>query len=256
MLFCLVCVLTSGSFAAALTKAEIKHYKNEIINFQKDINRLYGKLKKTKAKQLKKQIEEKIIFEQRQISKIKTVLYSKKPKKKRRGETGVSLEAGPEEKELSPEVEKPPERKIGFKPEVGGLVGIFSGATAYLAETRLPLRVVLGPAVTSVRLASGLVQSQDPDRRFIPLDLDLIFNFPPGLLTGVENYLGAGLNYVVLTTGRTQGAVGGEVFYGVQSEGFGGVVFGEMGYAILRTGFSPSQRGISVLFGYRQLLGY
>jgi hypothetical protein len=70
----------------------------------------------------------------------------------------------------------------------------------------------------------------------------------------VENYLGVGLNYLVLTTGRRSGTVGGEAFYGIQSEGFGGMVFGEIGYAIMRTGFSASYKGASVLAGYRKPL--
>jgi hypothetical protein len=71
------------------------------------------------------------------------------------------------------------------------------------------------------------------------------------VVTGVENYLGAGLNYTVLTTGRVMGDLGGQVFYGVDSNGFGGTLFCEVGLAMLRTGFSPSQRGVTLLFGYR-----
>ena len=88
-------------------------------------------------------------------------------------------------------------------------------------------------------------------RRFAPVMFDIVLNFPAGWFTGVENYLGGGLNYVVKMTGQTAGTVGGQIFYGIESEGFGGKLFGEIGWAALRTGFSPSQKGTTILFGYR-----
>jgi hypothetical protein len=80
----------------------------------------------------------------------------------------------------------------------------------------------------------------------------MTYNFPPDWFSGVENYLGFGLNYVVLTTGRVSGSAGGQVLYGVESEGFDGRLFGEIGYGIVRTGFSASQRGLTVMAGYRR----
>ncbi|MFC1511272.1 hypothetical protein ACFL5U_02690 [Candidatus Margulisiibacteriota bacterium] len=136
--------------------------------------------------------------------------------------------------------------------EVGGSVGVFAGATSVSGEIRFPLLHVFGPARTSVRVAGGFAQSGDTGRRYVPVHLAGIFNFPAGWFTGVENYLGAGLNYVVYTTGRTTGSIGGELFYGVESEGFGGKLFGEMGYGMLRTGFSPSHKGMTLLVGYRR----
>ena len=67
----------------------------------------------------------------------------------------------------------------------------------------------------------------------------------------VENYVGGGLNYVVLTSGRVSGSLGGQLFYGIESKGFNGILFGELGIGILRTGFSPDHQGLTLLLGYR-----
>lgn len=152
-----------------------------------------------------------------------------------------------------PEEERETKR---FKFEIGGAVGLFAAATALNGELRFPLPYIFGPAVTSFRIAGGYAQSVDMGRRYASLQIDGIFNYPPGWFTGVDNYLGAGLNYVVLTSGRTSGSFGGEVFYGVEGTGFGGKLFGEIGYGILRTGFSPSHGGTTLLVGYRREWGF
>ena len=114
---------------------------------------------------------------------------------------------------------------------------------------------IVGPAKTSLRASGSFSQTENADRRYAFAACDGILNFPAGWLTGVENYLGAGLNYTGLTSGPRSGTFGGQLFYGIESEGFGGRIFGEMGWAILRTGFSPSCRGVSVLIGYRRPVG-
>lgn len=161
-------------------------------------------------------------------------------------ETKVEADELPEKLEFQPQ----------FKFEIGASSGLLAGATAFLGEARIPLRYVYGPATSSFRVALGYAQSKDGTRRYIPLQLDGILNFPPGIISGIENYLGMGLNYVLLTSGRTAGTIGGEVFYGVESEGFGGKLFGEMGYGMLRTGFSPMHNGVSLLIGYRRERAY
>ncbi len=129
--------------------------------------------------------------------------------------------------------------------EVGTVGGLFSGAAAINAEIRFPLKQVFGPATTSLRLLFGMAQSNDQLTRYFPLQVDYIFNFSPGYLTAVENYVGAGLSYA--------GGVGGQVFYGIQSDGFSGKIFGEFGYGLLNSGpFLTSHKGVSVLLGYRK----
>ncbi|MFA5840437.1 MAG: hypothetical protein WC890_07335 [Candidatus Margulisiibacteriota bacterium] len=129
--------------------------------------------------------------------------------------------------------------------EMGAVGGIFCGAAALNAEIRFPLKQVFGPTTTSLRLLFGMAQSNDQLTRYFPLQVDYIFNFAPGYLSAVENYVGMGLSYA--------GGVGGQAFYGVQSDGFTGKLFGEFGYGLLNSGLSStSHNGVTVLLGYRK----
>lgn len=135
--------------------------------------------------------------------------------------------------------------------------GLFSGATAINFGLILPQRFPrIGPASSALRLTGGFAQSLIGDRRYLPFQLDGMLNFPAGWITGEDNYFGAGINYTVLTTGRTAGTFGGEIFYGVVSEGFDGYLFGELGYGVLRSGISPQQDGVSLLIGYQRDIFY
>ncbi len=136
--------------------------------------------------------------------------------------------------------------------EIGGRAGLFAAATGIFGELRFPLLRVIGPATTSLRLSCGFVQGESASRRFVPVCFDGMLNFPAGYITGVENYLGGGINYLALTNGRVPGSFGGEVFYGVEGSGFGGKLFGEIGSSFMRTGFSAAQKGTSLMVGYRK----
>jgi hypothetical protein len=255
-------LITTAGFAQKLSIKEIKKDKGQIVKLQKEINRLNLKLKKAKGKQLKADIKEKIALDQTKIKKLKNILYPK-PKNKTvkpppfrppTAEAIASLEAGPEEN-ISKEA-MVGRKRIGINYELGAHGGVFAGTTGFFVGARAPLGLVLGPAVAAVRLSAGLTQTMTTDRRYVPVCLDLVFNFPPGWFSGVENYLGGGLNYTAVTSGRKQGTFGGELFYGVQSEGFGGIVFGELGFAILRSGSAPSSSGLIVMVGFREPLGF
>ncbi|NQT30114.1 MAG: hypothetical protein HQ596_06055 [Candidatus Saganbacteria bacterium] len=140
--------------------------------------------------------------------------------------------------------------------EIGATVGIFANSTSFFPEIRLPLSYIVGPALSSLRISGGIAQSMDTQRRYVPLSVDFILNYPPGWFSGVENYLGVGVNFVVLTTGWKTGSLGGEVFYGIDSSGFGGKIFGELGYGFLNSGAFPSQRGATLLIGYRRKINF
>src|SRR3989344_5515046 len=189
-----------------------------------------------------------------EIRKRKNILYPKPknpPIKAVRTKPATTEAAPTQEALVQAAAEAAAEKKITYNLAVGVSTGLFAGATGVLGEVRLPLRIVFGPASLGLRAAGGYLQSASADLRYIPVCADAIFNFPPGWFSGVDNYVGAGLNYIALMSGRKQGTIGGEIFYGVESTGFGGIVFGELGYGLLRTGFSPSNRGVTVLVGYR-----
>ncbi len=252
MLFLLMFLLLAGfSLAQALSPKEIANYKAQIAKNQKEIARLKKKLAATKDKEMRIIIMDKIDSFQGQINKMERQLSPKPAPQPKVFVPKVIpfTEAITEEVSVKEEEKK---IKTVSRYEIGAVYGFFAGATAFLLEARFPVGLVLGPATTSFRISSGLAQSSDASRRYVPLNLDAVFNFPPGWFTGVDNYIGAGLNYVVLTSDQKSGTVGGEIFYGVASEGFDGIIFGEIGYAYLRTGFSPSHRGLSCLVGFRK----
>lgn len=141
--------------------------------------------------------------------------------------------------------------------QIAAAGGIFSGTFGFNAGIIVPQRLPkIGPTSSAFRVMGGFAQSMGGERRYLPLQIDGILNFPAGWITGEDNYVGAGINYTLITTGRTAGTFGGEIFYGVVSEGFEGYLFGELGYGTLRTGFSPQQEGVSLLVGYQKDLFY
>lgn len=249
---------------AAADPAKIKKDKQRLAALQTEIAKLNKRHSRAKSAAEKKKLADRILIYKSEVAAIKNRLYPK-PKRKPALASPPTFEAAAAKRStlLTLEAEDflyyPPETKelkpSAFKRSVGVNGGFFGGATAFLGEARVPLRMVFGPALTSLRISAGLAQSRDTGTRYYPANLDLLFNFPPGWFTGTDNYIGFGLNYVVSTTMGKPGTVGGELFYGVESEGFGGTVFGEVGYAILRTGFSPSHKGGTVLVGLRKTLG-
>lgn len=239
--------------AAAPTDQRSEQIKTKISKIRKEITRLKARMKKVpQAKRLT--IQGMIDDHEANLKNLE-----KEPAVE---EEAVEAETLPAEEEVVPEElpeeteELPEETGIDdgkrFRFKIGGTAGLFSASTSAFGEIRFSLPFIFGPATTSLRLAGGLAQSDDTSRRYVPIMVDWIFNLPAGWFTGVENYVGLGLNYVVLTSGWVPGSVGGQVCYGVQSKGFGGQLFGEMGYGILRTGFTPAHKGATVLFGYRR----
>ncbi len=257
LLICLAGALAGVSFAQKMTIKEIRQNKAQIVKYQKEINRLQAKLKKTKDLRTRNITIATIDLYKDRIKKIKDKLYKKPQPAAVASPEVMPIVIPPETEEAVARAGQEPAAKKPALFEMGAAIGVFAGGNANLiAEARAPLRLVLGPARLGIRAAVGYVQDPVTSRKFVPVIADLLFNFPPGWFTGTNNYIGFGLNYTALTTGRVAGTVGGELFYGVESEGFGGTVFGEVGYAILRTGFSPSRRGLTVMIGYRTGLGF
>jgi hypothetical protein len=239
ILFLIVVLFPLVSLAQPIEVSREIEIQEQTIKIEEEIDRLEGKLRFAKASARINTLKDLINGHRARLKKLNDELAElAKPK------VEVVVEEVPEK---DAEKEKEPWIKFQF----GGMGGVLAGTTGIFADMRFPLSYVYGPATTSLRLAGGYAQSEDSGRRYVPLLIDGVLNFPPGHFTGVENYIGAGLNYVLITTGRTPGTIGGEVFYGVDGDGFGGKIFAELGYGILRTGFSPSHRGLSVLVGYR-----
>jgi hypothetical protein len=233
------------SRAVANSSSSTENGQAEIAKVKAEINRLTLAIQKARVSAKKNQLRK---LRQAQYDRLRELTAAAEPTGKTIGEELVT----PEAYNVTPEALA--EKRFRF--DLGGTVGVFCGAVGINGEVRFPLRFVVGPARASLRFSTGFEQSKDSSRRYVPVCFDGILNFPPGWFTGVENYLGAGLNYVALTSGRVSGTVGGQIFYGVESDGFGGRVFGEIGYGYLRTGFDPSHKGLTVMAGFRQPLGF
>lgn len=255
----LIILLIAAGAVFGASEQEVARLKTKITKVKAEITRLQKKLGREKTAAKKNQLKA-LIKDQNQTLSILNAKLAKQtapvvrppvpaaPEPVTRELTEEALETS------SPEAGVASRKRINF--EVGGTVGLFAGAISGLGELRFPHRFIVGPANVSFRLAGGFSQSRDGGRRYVPVCLDGILNFPPGWFSGVNNYIGAGLNYVALTTGRVPGSWGGQIFYGVESEGFGGQLFGELGYAVLRTGFSSAHLGTTVLAGYRTDFGF
>ena len=240
LIFVFVLLILSPIFAQVVELSEKDQIHIKIAKIEKEVTRLEGKLKLTRSKVQRLKLSSLISGHRARIEKLEGELV----------ELGKVDEVTEEAVIVEEKVADKGEARLEF--EIGGLAGIFAGTTGFYGELRFDLNRVYGPATTAVRLAGGYAQSEDGGRRFAPIHIDGILNFPPGIITGVENYIGAGLNYVVMTTGQVPGSIGGELFYGVQSKGFSGKLFGEIGYGVLRTGFTPAHSGLTLLMGYRR----
>ncbi|MBU0629533.1 MAG: hypothetical protein KKC80_01280 [Candidatus Margulisbacteria bacterium] len=266
----------SGSGAAATTtttlapvkkitdtdSVQIKKDKQRLAALIKEIAKLNKRFDRARSKTEQKNIAKQILGYKAESAAIKNRLYPKpkkivvpvvSPEAETRVSRILSLEA--EDFIAPPQEAAESAERQRFLHSVGLSGGFFGGSTSLLGGVRFPLKLIFGPALTTVRLGAGLAQSRDAGLRYYPVNFDLLFCFPPGWFTGTDNYIGFGLNYVAATSLGKTGTLGGELFYGVESEGFGGTVFGEIGYAILRTGFSPSHKGATVLVGLRKVLG-
>jgi hypothetical protein len=248
-------LLCGTGFAQGLTEKEAIDAK--IAKIEKEIERLEGRLAQVKSEEKIYQILSMIDDHEENLAKLTKKLEElEKPIVEEKEEVPEAPEEVIVQPELVPEREEEKKPVQRFEFQIGGMAGLFAGATGAFGETRFHLPYVIGPATSSLRLAGGLCQSDDMSKRFAPVQIDMILDFPAGWFTGVANYLGAGLNYVVRMTGQTAGAIGGEVFYGVESRGFGGTMFGEMGYGMLRSGLGTSHKGITVMVGYRRDWGF
>jgi len=131
-------------------------------------------------------------------------------------------------------------------PEVGLAAGLFANIPSAAGEIRF--HKVLGLDGTAVKAGLRFAEGKDANevtRKNALIFADGIFNLNKG---PARSFIWAGgSNYLAYTTGQTNGTVGGEVYLGVQEGSF----YAEAGYAAIRTGFSPSYKGIDLNLGFK-----
>jgi hypothetical protein len=107
----------------------------------------------------------------------------------------------------------------------------------------------------SIKTGAAYAQGKDTDgvdRKHALLFADGILHALPLGSEGVDAYLGGGLNYLVKTSGQVSGAVAGEIYVGLDSRlDRGGSIYAELGWGAIRTGFSPTYKGLNVTLGIK-----
>jgi hypothetical protein len=148
--------------------------------------------------------------------------------------------------QLKPVTPVPVAAKPYIGPEVGLAAGLFAALPSVAGEVRF--HKLLGIDGTALKAGLRYAEGKDADqvnRKSALVFADGIINLNGG--PGAIFYLGGGLNYLAYTTGRTGGTAGGEVYLGVQE----GSLYGEAGYSAIRTGFSPSYKGLNLNLGLK-----
>jgi hypothetical protein len=137
--------------------------------------------------------------------------------------------------------------------EFGISLGLLAGIPGASVEYKWNQPLEIDPF--SLKAGVMYAQGKDPagaERKNALVFLDGIYRFSSPVKRDNGVYLGGGLNYLAYTTGQVQGAVGGEIYIGIDSlirktES----VYVELGYGLIRTGFSPDFNGWNAMIGYR-----
>ena len=136
-------------------------------------------------------------------------------------------------------------------PELGLSAGLFGAIPSVAGE--IWFHKFLGLEGTGVKVGFRYAQGKDAGEvmrknAVISLDGTIDLNQGPGAIF----YLAGGPNYLAYTTGQKSGTLGGEVYLGVQegSPAYGSL-YAEAGYSAIRTGFSPSYKGLDLNLGFK-----
>lgn len=151
-----------------------------------------------------------------------------------------------------PPLERPRPRFVSPL-EFGISLGLLANIPGAYLELRWhnPLDLDYISAKTGVMYAQGK-DTAGTERKHALLFVDGIYKLNPFVGEGVGTYIGGGLNYLVLTTGRVAGSIGAEAYLGLESRvGRAEVMYVELGYGAIRTGFSPTYKGLNATVGYR-----
>jgi len=153
---------------------------------------------------------------------------------------------------LSP-IEAKKSRRIYSPFEFGISLGLLAGIPGASVEYKWNQPLDIEP----FSLKTGVMYAQGKDldgieRRNALVFVDGIYRFSSPVKRDNGVYLGGGLNYLAYTTGQVQGAVGGEIYIGLDSRmGKTEFIYVELGYGSIRTGFSPTYNGLNAMVGYR-----
>jgi hypothetical protein len=171
------------------------------------------------------------------------------------GSPAAALPPPPPPSRVSPEqasrpIPPPPPPEAGLR--LGLAVGALAGITGAQADAQFS--EPFGLVRTSGRVGVAYAQGNDSAgtaRKHALVVLDGLYHLNPPETPGLRSYFGLGLNFDAYTSGQKSGTLGGQAFYGVEGSAGGGSFFAQLGYTVIRTGFSPNQAGLTGLVGYR-----
>lgn len=155
----------------------------------------------------------------------------------------------------APPAAKPKPEKLRTQPalETGLSLGFFANVPAVLADLRW--HNIMDIERVSARTGVIYAQGEDTDkilRKHALLFLDGVYRLDSMAMRGAGTYVGAGINYLALTSGQVSGTWGGGVYAGLDSRiSKREVLYVELGYGYIRTGISPTYRGLNAAIGYR-----
>jgi hypothetical protein len=130
--------------------------------------------------------------------------------------------------------------------DIGLMAGLFAGLPALTGEIKFHKFLDIDAAVA--KLGVRYAQGDDADkvlRKYALVFADGVVDLNAG--PGTILYAAGGVNYLAYTTGKKQGTLGGEAYLGIREGG----LYAEAGYGAIRTGFSPTSKGLILSVGFK-----
>ena len=157
-----------------------------------------------------------------------------------------------------PVVRIPPDRVVTPRRaepigEIGLAGGYIAGATGIGGQLGFyrPFDLVGMLLRLSAAYATDTKDTSGATRKNAIAAIDMIYKLNPPGTKGIRSYFGLGANYVALTSGQTQGAIGGQAIFGLEGALGGGDLFLEAGYGIFRPRVSEDRSGLNMQLGYK-----
>ncbi|MBU0574467.1 MAG: hypothetical protein KKH83_08350 [Candidatus Margulisbacteria bacterium] len=147
-------------------------------------------------------------------------------------------------------------RAIAQAKRRGMEIGVSAGLIASMPGAFLEMQnnFPFGELKYGVGYAQG-DDSEGTTRKHALVFLSMARRFTPANFQGVRPYWAIGLNYNAYTSGQKSGSLGYQANLGFESDlSPTSAVYLDLGYGVVRTGFSPDFNGVNAQIGYRAIL--
>jgi len=134
----------------------------------------------------------------------------------------------------------------GYLASIPGIVGA--------VRLHNPMGMVSSSIKLGIAYATGK-DSDQVDRKHALLFIDGIYRMAPMFKPGIKPYLGLGINLVAYTSGKKTGAIDGQAYLGLEGRmSRRNSAYLEFGYGLIRTGFSPTYKGLHSIIGFKTII--